>query len=190
MRNAYYFCVKMNQDDFYTIGYVRRVIGVKGEMGILLDVDSPARYKGLDAMLLVKDGKQDAVELEQAVVRGEELVIRIKGTTTPEDAKKFVGSTCMLPLAALPKLNDKQFYFHEIPGYKVVDAVCGEIGIAKEVMDRPQQPVLIIKHGFEEVLIPIAGDIVQKVDRKEKVLHIHAPEGLIELYLKKPDEEE
>jgi 16S rRNA processing protein RimM len=159
-------------------------------MGILLDVDSPSRYKGLDALMLVKDGNANGVELEQAIVRGAELVIRIKGTTTPEDAKKFVGSTCMLPLEALPELNDTQFYFHEVPGFKVVDAVCGEIGIVKEVMDRPQQPVIIIKQGFEEILIPVASDIVQKVDRKEKTLFIKAPEGLIELYLKKNEEEE
>jgi len=180
----------MNLNEFYTIGYIRRVIGVKGEMGILLDVDSPARYKGLDALLLVKEGAQNGVELDQAIVRGEELVIKIKGTTTPEDAKKFVGSTCMLPLAALPKLNDKQFYFHEVPGYTVVDSVCGEIGVVKEVMDRPQQPVLIIKQGFDEILIPVAEGIVQKVDRASKTLHIQAPEGLIDLYLKKSDEEE
>jgi 16S rRNA processing protein RimM len=180
----------MNLNEFYTIGYIRRVIGVKGEMGIKLDVDSPGRYKGLDAMVLVKDGSQSNVVLEQAVIRGEELVIRIKGTTTPEDAKKFVGSTCMLPLTALPKLNDRQFYFHEIPCYKVIDAVYGEIGIVKEVIERPMQPVIVIKHGFEEILIPVAGDIIQKVDRKEKVLHIQAPEGLIELYLRKSDEEE
>lgn len=180
----------MDLKEFYTIGYIRRVIGVKGEMGIMLDVDSPARYKGLDALLLVKEPNRQAVELEQAIVRGEELVIRIKGTTTPEDAKKFVGSTCMLPLEALPKLGERRFYFHEVPGYKVVDAVCGEIGIAKEVLDRPQQPVLIIKRGFEEILIPVTDDIIRKVDRNEKVLHVHAPEGLIDLYLKKTDEEE
>lgn len=180
----------MNIKDFYSIGYIRRVIGIKGEMGILMDVDSPSRYNGIDALMLVKNGIQNAVEVDQAKVRGEELVIRIKGTTTPEDAKKFVGSTVMLPLAALPKLGEKQFYFHEIPGYKVVDAEFGEIGVVKEVLDRPQQPVVIIKRGFEEILIPVASDIIQKVDRANKMLHIKAPEGLIELYLKKSDEEE
>lgn len=180
----------MNLKEFYTIGYVRRVIGVKGEMGINLDVDNPARYKGLDAVVFLKDGNQNAVELTQAIVRGTELLIKVKGTTTPEDAKKFVGSTCMLPLAALPKLEETQFYFHEIPGFKVVDASHGEIGVVKEVMERIFQPVIIIRQGFEEILIPVASDIIQKVDRENKTLYIKAPEGLIELYLKKSDEEE
>ncbi len=113
----------MELNKFFTIGYVRRVIGIKGEMGIKLEVDNPARYKGIDAILLVKDSDANGVELVQAIVRGEELVIKIKGVTTPEDAKRFVGSTAMLPLEALPKLNNKRFYFHEIPGFKVVDSM-------------------------------------------------------------------
>lgn len=180
----------MNLKEFYTIGYVRRTIGVKGEMGINLDVDSPARYKGLAALVLVKDGNQNSVELTQAIVRGTELVIKVKGTNTPEDAKKFVGSTCMLPLSALPKLTEMQFYFHEIPGFKVVDAVHGEIGVVKETMERIMQPVIIVKQGYEEILIPVASDIIQKVDRENKTIFIKAPEGLIDLYLKKDEEEE
>lgn len=180
----------MDSNDFFTIGYIRRVIGIRGEMGILLDVDKPARYKGLDALMLVKDGNQNAVELEQAIVRGEELVIRIKGTTTPEDAKKFVGSTAMLPIAALPKLNERQFYFHEIPGYKVIDSVYGEIGTAHEVIERSVQPVLSVKKGFTEILIPITDHTIQKVDRVKKELHVSTPEGLIDIYLGKSEEEE
>jgi 16S rRNA processing protein RimM len=179
----------MDLKEFYSIGYIRRTIGIKGEMGILLDVDNPARYNGVNALLLVKNGVQNAVDLEQAKVRGEELVIRIKGTINPEDAKKFVGSTVMLPLAALPKLSDKQFYFHEIPGFTVIDAAHGEIGKVKEVMERSVQPVIIIRQGYEEILIPVTDDIIQKVDREAKVLHVKAPEGLIDLYLKKDEEE-
>lgn len=180
----------MELNKFFTIGYVRRVIGIKGEMGIKLEVDNPARYKGIDAILLVKDSDANGVELVQAIVRGEELVIKIKGVTTPEDAKRFVGSTAMLPLEALPKLNNKRFYFHEIPGFKVVDEEAGEIGVAHEVLDRMMQPVLIVKQGYTEILIPLADGVVKNVDRENKVLHIAAPAGLIDLYLKKNDEEE
>jgi 16S rRNA processing protein RimM len=180
----------MDLNKFFTIGYIRRVIGVKGEMGIKLEVDNPARYKGIDAMLLVKNGNVEGVELTQAFLRGEELVIKIKGITTPEDAKQFVGSTSMLPIEVLPKLTNKRFYFHEIPGFKVVDEEAGEIGIAHEVMDRPMQPVLSVKKGFTEILIPLADGVVKNVDRENKTLHIAAPAGLIDLYLEKKDEEE
>lgn len=180
----------MNPDEFYTIGYVSRVIGLKGELGIRLDVDNPKRYQGLDAIVLSDKSGAEMHELSRAQVRGEELVIILKGITDRDVARTFVGKTAMLPIAALPELGEKQFYFHEIPGFTVLDAVHGEIGIAKEVLDRPVQPVLIIRQGYEEILIPLTNAIIQKIDRSRKELHIHAPEGLIDIYLKKPDEEE
>lgn len=180
----------MDLNKFYTIGYIRRVIGVKGEMGIKLDVDQPSRYNGIDAVVLVKGDEKFALELAQAKVRGEELVIRSEEFSTPEEAKKLVGSTAMLPLAALPKLSDKQFYYHEIPGYRVLDSVHGEIGIAKEIIERIVQPVLLIKKGFVEILIPITDHTIQNVDREKKELHVTTPPGLIEIYLGTSSEEE
>lgn len=181
--------------DFYTIGYVSRVIGLKGELGIKLDVDDPKRYHRLDAIVLAerndpKGQNSVAHELSQAIVRGEELVIIIKGVTDRDVAKKFVGKTAMLPLAALPELGDKQFYFHEIPGYKVIDAEHGELGIAQEIIERSIQPVLVVKKGYTEILVPLTDHAIQKVDREKKELHVVTPEGLIDIYLAPKDEEE
>jgi 16S rRNA processing protein RimM len=180
----------MDKKDFYTIGYIRRVIGLKGELGIKLDVDNPQRYKGIDSLVLMDDAGIATVKLTQAHLRGEELVIRIEGITEPNGAKKMVGKTVVLPLEALPKVGDKRFYFHEIPGFKVIDEVHGELGVAKEVMDRPVQPVLIIKRGYDEILIPLIEGAVQRVDREKRELHVKTPEGLVDLYLEKNDEEE
>ena len=41
---------------------------------------------------------------------------------------------------------------------------------------------MVIKSGDKEILIPSVDEIIQKIDRKEKEIHIIAPEGLIELY--------
>ena len=180
----------MQTNEFYTIGYIRRVIGLKGEMGIKLDVDDPNRYNGIKKLELEKDGQHSVINLLQAKVRNGELVIRTATITTPEAAKKLVGSTVVLPLAQLPDLGDKRFYFHEVPGFKVIDNVHGELGVMKEVMERIMQPVLVIKQGFTEILIPLLPDTILKVDRVQKELHVQSPPGLVDIYLEKSDEEE
>lgn len=180
----------MNHKEYYTIGYIRRVIGLQGEMGIKLDVDDTNRYNGIKKLELEKDGQHSAITLTQAKVRNGELVIRTAGITTPEAAKKLVGSTVVLPIAQLPDIGDKRFYFHEVPGFKVIDTVHGELGLVKEVMERIMQPVLIIKQGFTEILIPLLPDTILKVDREKKELHVKTPEGLVDIYLEKNDEEE
>jgi len=180
----------MQTKEFYTIGYIRRVIGLKGEMGIKLDVDDPNRYNGIKKLELEKDGQHSVINLVQAKVRNGELVIRTATITTPETAKKLVGSTVVLPLEQLPDIGDKRFYFHEVPGFKVIDNVHGDLGVVKEVMERIMQPVLVIKQGFTEILIPLLPDTILKVDRERKELHVQSPPGLVDIYLEKNDEEE
>jgi 16S rRNA processing protein RimM len=76
------------------------------------------------------------------------------------------------------------FCLHEVLGYEVHDIVKGKIGILKEVLDYPGNPVFLVIQGRNEVLIPARDEFIEKLDRKEKILFVKAPEGLIDLYLK------
>jgi 16S rRNA processing protein RimM len=83
----------------------------------------------------------------------------------------------------LPKLSGKQFYYHEIVGFTVVDTEKGELGPVTEVLEYPTQAILQVMKDKKEVLIPILEQVIQNVDRDTKVLTITAPEGLIDMYL-------
>jgi len=43
--------------------------------------------------------------------------------------------------------------------------------------------MLQINFGEKEILIPLIDEVIVKVDRKKKEMHIRAPEGLIDIYL-------
>ena len=83
----------------------------------------------------------------------------------------------------LTKLSGKQFYYHEIVGFTVVDTEKGELGPITEVLEYPTQAILQVMKDKKEVLIPILEQVIQNVDRDKKVLTITSPEGLIDMYL-------
>jgi ribosomal 30S subunit maturation factor RimM len=128
----------------------------------------------------IKRSKKGALTPEQAEEKFnawlEEKEVKIRTKVKEQELLKK-------PLSALPRLSEKQFYFHEIAGYTVVDQVQGEIGKVEKVLDYPMQALLQVMKGTKEILIPVADEIILKVDRKNRLLHIHAPEGLIEMYL-------
>lgn len=66
-------------------------------------------------------------------------------------------------------------------GYKVVDKHAGEIGIVAELMNNEPQPLLLIKNGAKEILIPFVNEFIVKTDRAGKTIFTKIPEGLIEL---------
>ena len=86
-------------------------------------------------------------------------------------------------LENLPKLKESQFYFHEIIGYKVFDAIKGEIGKVDKVLEYSTSNLFSILVKDKEILIPISDEIVGKVDKINKTIQVTCPEGLIDLYL-------
>ncbi len=42
-------------------------------------------------------------------------------------------------------------------------------------------PVWVIEHAGNEIMIPATEDFIQKIDHKNKVLHLDLPEGIMEL---------
>ncbi len=109
--------------------------------------------------------------------------VKFEGVDTENDARILLRKNLFLPAQILPKLSGKNFYDHEIVGFKVIDVNFGEVGVMESVIDLSVNPLLQIMNGSKEVLIPLIDGIVQEVDRKKKTLTINAPAGLIELYL-------
>lgn len=177
----------MEKKDCYLIGYVQRTTGLKGEVVIMLDVDNPDRYRSVDAVFLDINGTLTPFFVRSARLNHNQLALAFDGTDDQPQAKLLVGSTVWLPLGALPQLDDKHFYFHEIPGYEVIDEKYGIVGTAREMLDRSQQGLLSVMNGITEVLIPLPEGAIIKVDRANRKLYLRTPEGLIDLYLKPDD---
>ena len=83
----------------------------------------------------------------------------------------------------LPPLKGNRFYYHEVIGFTMLDEVHGDIGIVESVNDSASQDLFEIKKGDKELLVPVSDDIITKVDRENRAIHVKTPEGLVDLYL-------
>ena len=174
----------MNKDDFYFLGKILKTHGNKGQVQVHLDVDDTENYQNLESVYLDLHGERipffiAAIELKH----NRKAVVAFQDFDTIEDAESLTGLEMYLPVAKLPALKGKRFYYHEIKGFEVVDVNHGNIGVIADILELPQQSLLQIRHGEKEILVPIVDEIIQKVDRRKKLLMIEAPPGLIEIYL-------
>jgi 16S rRNA processing protein RimM len=168
----------------YYLGKILKSIGIDGTMLIYLDVDDPEQYKNLDAVFAFVGGNLVPFLIVNLQLRpGKQAQVKFQDIDNVEQTEVLVSAGLYLPLAALPVLDENQFYFHEIVGFRVVDLEFGEVGIVEKVLEYPKQALLQVLHGKKEVLIPIADEIITKTDKKNRLIHINAPEGLIEMYL-------
>ncbi len=172
----------VTQEECYQLGKITKPFGYKGQVVFFLDVDDPAEYSELDAVFVEVKGRLIPYFIKDIVINGNKAVVAFE-ELKPEEAHALVGCNLFLPLEMLPKLTGNRFYFHEIIGWRVVDAEHGDIGVIESVIDYPAQPLFQIMKNGVEILVPIIDEVIQKVDREEKIMYIKAPNGLIDLYL-------
>lgn len=173
----------MDKSACFRLGQFGRSKGLNGEVRFNLEVDDPSGYEDLDVLFLEEKGALVPYLIERLHLgdRGAS-VLKLAEVETQTDAAALSGRIAFLPLSALPTLGPAQFYYHEVIGFQIVDSVRGTIGPVSSVVEGPAQDLLIVDYQGTEVLIPIVEPLVGAIDRKNKVLHVSLPDGLIEIY--------
>lgn len=173
----------MTKEDCFNFGYISKRVGNKGELAFVMDVDDPTRYKKLKTIFGELNGTLVPFFIQSIQLRSSVAVVSLEGIDSIDRAEELIGTSLYLPLNILPPLKGKKFYFHEVPGFTVIDKLYGEVGVIEKILDFPQQAIFQIKRGEHEILIPAKEEFILNIDRLAKKIEIQAPEGLIDLYV-------
>ena len=174
----------MDKKDFYYLGKIVKTSGFKGSLMFFFDVDDITPYKDLEAVFVEVGNDLIPFAIQSINIKSNtSAYVHLEDVDTDEEALALTGKSLFLPLSFLPPLTGDKFYYHEVIGFEVIDRQAGTIGVLESVMDQGPQDIFIIRSGDKEVLLPASDEIILKVDREKRLLHVNAPEGLLNLYL-------
>lgn len=174
----------MDEAELFELGKVLKTFGSKGEVIVFLDVDHPGKYLHLDSVFIRFNKSLIPFFIEKITLKPKnQAVVKFSDVDDQEDAAIFTGCSLFLPLSNLPKLTGNRFYYHEVVGFEVIDVQKGPVGKIRRILELPHQAMFEIEAGDKEILVPVVDEIITRVDRKQKVVRINAPEGLIDMYL-------
>lgn len=168
--------------EHYELGYVVKTHGVRGDMVIFLDSDDPARYRKMKSLFLELEGALKEFSVKKTSVVEKHAIVHLEGIEDMTTAEQYLKKRIFMPLSFLPKLQGKQFYFHEIIGFEVEDAQEGKLGKLTEVYDLTQHPVAEVAWQDKKIMFPLIPDFIEKIDRENSVLYMHLPEGMLDVY--------
>lgn len=180
------------------VGYLSKAHGIRGEMVLVLEADSPELLKGGIVLRPRGSGKERRLEVERTRVHHGNLLVCFKGVTTRNEAELLSRHTVLAPKDRLPALEDGEMYLSDLPGLRVLvaDGGCSdspektagqggrELGvIASVAVPAGQEIWTIVTPGGGEILFPAVDQFVISIDPERKEAVIAPPPGLIELYL-------
>ncbi|QCX53617.1 ribosome maturation factor RimM [Elizabethkingia sp. JS20170427COW] len=172
----------MRKEDCYFLGKIIRRHGLSGNVILKLDTDQPEFYNKLESIFIEINGLLVPFFIEKRSWSKVDSLNLFFKNTTEAMVDQIIGKNVYLPLATLPKLTGKQFYYHEVLKYEVKDSHGNSCGVIREINDQTAQHYFILVLDGKEVIIPIIKDWILDVDRDHQIITMQLPEGLLEVY--------
>lgn len=173
----------MRKEDCYLLGKITRRHGLAGNVILKLDTDQPELYNKLESIFVEINGLLVPFFIEKTSwSKNDALNIAFKNSSETL-VDQSLGKSVYLPLATLPKLSGKQFYYHEIIGFDILDENDKECGVIRSVNDQTAQNYFVTNLDGKEVVIPIIKDWILEVNREERFIKMQLPEGLVDVFL-------
>ena len=174
----------MRKDECFYLGKIVSKYSFKGEVLIKLDTDEPEIYEEMESVFVDLGKNLVPFFIEKSQLHKSTLLrVQFEDVKDEATADSLLGKAVFLPLTHLPELSGNQFYYHEVIGFTLMDSVHGNIGVIVSINDAASQVLFEAKKDGKELLIPLTDDIIIKVDRESKIIHVQTPKGLVDLYL-------
>ncbi len=174
----------MLKEECFYLGKIVSKFSFKGEVLIKLDTDEPEEYIGMESVFVEYNENLVPFFIERSGLHRSTLLrVKFEDVDTEEDAEDIMKCDVYLPLNKLPELDGDKFYFHEIIGFTVEDVNYGTVGKITAINDSTSQSLFEIDKDGKQVLIPLNDEFIEKLDKKNKIIFLKTPEGLIDLYL-------
>jgi 16S rRNA processing protein RimM len=180
-----------------SVARIVRPHGLRGEVAAEILTGFPERLLSLKRVWLW-DGANGLREAEVGscrltTSRGGQALFQFSHCNSIDDTQALVGWHVQIPLSQRLPLAQGQYYLTDLEGCKVREESGSEIGEVLHVQETGEKaagtPVLVVRAGEKELLIPLAAEICIRIDPAEREIVVRLPEGLRELNDKAPAED-
>ena len=165
------------------IGIIRKPHGVRGEASIEPWTNSIDRFIDVRAVTLVSpdESKTRDVTIDAARIHGDRALLKFSGFETPEEVDDIRGWTVEIPDSQAKKLEDDEYFLHDLVGMKLVDVDGRERGVVSDAYEGGGGTLLEVTRDGRKFEVPFATEICTKIDREAKTIVVNLPEGLDDL---------
>jgi 16S rRNA processing protein RimM len=171
-------------EKWFNVGKIVNTHGLLGEVRVISSTDFPEkRFKVGNTLYLFMDTEKKPLPLIIRSHRNHKNfnLLTFENYYNVGQVEVFKNGVLKVKEAQLGKLDEGEFYFHEIIGCSVFTDEGMEVGEIIEVLTPGANDVWVIKKaGSKDILIPYIEQIVKEVDISAKKVIITPMEGLLD----------
>ena len=167
--------------DHVKIGTVVSKHGYKGDIKISVSSNNRDTFPDLKYLFIDLDGcfipfKIDNVRSFSKNV----LIVKLKEISSEDEVNEVINKNIYIDSAEMASNIDSGFFYNDLINFEVITD-SKKIGRIENINSKLPQPVFEIIHDSRKVLIPIHEDLIKKIDKKNRIIYLDIPNGLLEI---------
>lgn len=145
--------VKQTESDWVIIGRFGKVHGLKGLISVVSFTDPIENILDYEPLHITLKRSWCPIKLLQKQISGDKVLVQVENYLTREDASLLTNMEIAVPREALPKLDENEYYLHDLIGLKVFNLQDEFLGTVTEILPTGAHDVIVIS-GATRKLIP------------------------------------
>jgi 16S rRNA processing protein RimM len=165
----------INKDSLISIGYISRPHSYKGDVQLTLE-RKIVPLKRDDFLFIKIQGQFVPYKMIGIKGKDDEPIITLEFIDTFEKAEEMIAKEVFTDKEVLPIESELTFI-----GFEVIDTHLGAIGVVQDVVEMPQQLMLLVPYNGQLKYIPLVDDFIDYISAEEKEIWLTLPSGLLEI---------
>jgi len=165
--------------DLIRIGRISKVFGTQGEL--VLDPRLSLPDLPSDQILFIAlEGIHVPFFMRSLKVRTDgRYQLGLEEVDTPETAQRLIGSDAFMESRVLSAPRPDELLVLQLVGFEAVDDTLGSLGTIKDILEYPEQDMLVVASDQSELLIPLVEAFIIDIDAVARTIHFDLPEGMV-----------
>ena len=167
------------KQEYFEIGQIVNHFGIKGMVKVNSFAEDISIFESLNSILLEKENKLIPIEIEEVKYSKNQILLKIKGINTIEEAEKYRGCYLKIARKDAKKLPKDTYFIADLIGLTVYTDEQILLGKVDDIYNSGANDIYVVKdEKGKQILLPAIKEVIKEVNLEQEKIIVHLLKGL------------
>ncbi len=168
------------KQQYFEIGQIVNTFGIKGMVKVNPFTDDISQFEEMETILVDKKGNLLEIQIEEVKYSKNQVLLKLKGIETVEEAEKYRNCYLKLPREKARKLPKNTYFIADLIGLEVYTEEGKLLGKVDDIYNTGASDIYVIKDELgKQILLPAIKDVIKQIDLEQEKIVVHLLDGLV-----------
>ncbi len=168
------------KQQYFEIGQIVNTFGIKGMVKVNPFTDDISQFEEMETILVDKKGSLQEMQIEEVKYSKNQVLLKLKGIETVNDAEKYRNCYLKLPREKARKLPKNTYFIADLIGLEVYTEEGKLLGKVDDIYNTGASDIYVIKDTLgKQILLPAIKDVIKQIDLEQEKIVVHLLDGLV-----------